>query len=171
MIQQERISKLNSLPTNTDGSYVLYWMQQSQRTVDNHALEYAVERAAERKLPLICWFGLTSSFPDANIRHYYFMLQGFRDVSVELAKRGIPARVIFLRVSITALRTPDHEEILWNATTNLLWGCHVYLYYRVVTGEHLLPADFDKESDDDPPTTVVKRQHSHFPSFHPHRSQ
>ena len=41
------------------GRYVLYWMQQSQRAVCDHALEYAVTRSNECKLPLLVCFGLT----------------------------------------------------------------------------------------------------------------
>src|SRR5919202_1597505 len=45
-IQQERVADLNDEPVR-EGRYVLYWMQASQRTVLNHALEYAVHRAVE----------------------------------------------------------------------------------------------------------------------------
>ncbi|MBN1685693.1 MAG: deoxyribodipyrimidine photo-lyase, partial [Spirochaetales bacterium] len=90
MIHPERITKLNERSLNEKGAYVLYWMQQSQRTVDNHALEYAAARAAELRLPLAVWFGFTTAFPDANLRHYHFMFQGLKDVAVALAERGIP---------------------------------------------------------------------------------
>ena len=42
MVHPERIRALNSRQENRRGECVLYWMQASQRTRDNHALEYAV---------------------------------------------------------------------------------------------------------------------------------
>jgi deoxyribodipyrimidine photo-lyase len=72
------------------GDYVVYWMQASQRARDNHALEYAVGKANELNKPLVVFFGLTSSFPEANERHYLFMLQGLQETANELEKKGIP---------------------------------------------------------------------------------
>ncbi len=90
MIHSERAIRLNDRPVNRAGRYVLYWMQQSQRTIDNHALEYAIDQAAAINLPLAVWFGLTPSFPEANARHYHFMIQGLKDVASGLSGRGIP---------------------------------------------------------------------------------
>ena len=44
MIQKERIKALKQ-KRNKRGRYVLYWMQASQRTEYNHALEYAILKA------------------------------------------------------------------------------------------------------------------------------
>lgn len=71
------------------GRYVLYWMQQAQRTRCNHAMEWAVETAAACRLPLRVAFALTDGFPEANARHYAFMLEGLRDVAEALRERGI----------------------------------------------------------------------------------
>ncbi|KPK24106.1 MAG: deoxyribodipyrimidine photolyase [Dehalococcoidia bacterium SG8_51_3] len=88
MIQEERIKALNRhSPRKRD--YVLYWMQASQRTECNHALEYAVMQANERKEPLVVYFGLTDTYPEANERHYSFMLQGLKEVRLSLKDRGI----------------------------------------------------------------------------------
>jgi deoxyribodipyrimidine photo-lyase len=88
VIQEDRVRPLNSKRTIT-GRYVLYWMQASQRTEYNHALEYAIREANELGQPLIAYFGLTDSYPEANARHYHFMLEGLRDVSSSLDDRGI----------------------------------------------------------------------------------
>lgn len=88
MIQQTRIQPLNRLAPRKDGKYVLYWMQAAQRAVFNPALEFALERANEANLPLQVVFGLTG-FPEANARHYAFMLQGLADVAAHLEKRGV----------------------------------------------------------------------------------
>jgi deoxyribodipyrimidine photo-lyase len=88
MIQNERIKELNKKDT-AKKKYVLYWMQQAQRSEYNHALEYAVVRANELDKPLVVVFGITDDFPEANLRHYYFMLEGLKETSEDLAGRGI----------------------------------------------------------------------------------
>jgi deoxyribodipyrimidine photo-lyase len=88
MIGDSRIQLLNK-NRPTKGDFVLYWMQASQRAEYNHALEYAVSQANKSKLPVIVYFGLTEQFPEANERHYYFMLEGLRDVQKALANKGI----------------------------------------------------------------------------------
>ena len=88
MIQRERIRLLNSEDVR-EGKYVLYWMQASQRAEWNHALEYAVDRANELSRPLVALFGITDRYPEANLRHYAFMLEGLRETEVALRKRGV----------------------------------------------------------------------------------
>jgi len=88
VIEQERIKSLNSKRTSS-GDYVLYWMQASQRAECNHALEQAILSANELKKPLVVYFGLTDRFPEANLRHYWFMLEGIREVQRSLKDRGI----------------------------------------------------------------------------------
>lgn len=65
---------------NESGKYVLYWMQQSQRVHYNHALLHAINLANENHLPVVVFFGLTTTYPDANERHYQFMLEGLVQV-------------------------------------------------------------------------------------------
>jgi deoxyribodipyrimidine photo-lyase len=88
MIQKERIQFLNEKPVRSR-DYLLYWMQASQREEYNHALEYAVEQANRLNKPLVVYFGLTENFPEANWRHYRFMLEGLRNTDRALAERGI----------------------------------------------------------------------------------
>lgn len=91
-IAPERIELLNS-KSIISGSFVLYWMQQSQRAEYNHALEYAIEQANELKLPVHVVFALTADYPEANLRHYTFMLEGLRETQAALARRGIAMAV------------------------------------------------------------------------------
>jgi len=88
MIQRERVTELNSNKLQS-GRYVLYWMQSSHRAQFNHALEYAIQMANRIHNPVVTYFGLTGDFPDANERHYWFMVEGLREVQIELADRGI----------------------------------------------------------------------------------
>ncbi|MGA7304678.1 MAG: deoxyribodipyrimidine photo-lyase [Rhodothermales bacterium] len=87
-MQDEQIRQLNDRPAR-NGSYVLYWMQQSQRANANLALEYAIERANEAACPVLVGFVLDERYPEANARHFAFMLQGLVDVAEELAERAI----------------------------------------------------------------------------------
>ena len=87
-IQPTRIKPLNDADIRR-GDYVLYWMQQSQRAAHNHALEYAVQQANKQDRTLLVAFGLTDDYPEANLRHYTFMLEGLKETQETLASRGI----------------------------------------------------------------------------------
>jgi len=89
MDPNSRLQTLNDHPHAASEEYVLYWMQASQRTLFNHALEFAISLANELKKPPLVCFGLMDDYPEANERHYHFMLQGLRDVARNLAKRKI----------------------------------------------------------------------------------
>jgi deoxyribodipyrimidine photo-lyase len=88
MIQKQRIKALNA-QNKKNREFVLYWMQASQRSEDNHALEYAVSQANNLDKPLVVYFGLTDNYPDANERHYIFMLEGLKEAAQALLDRGI----------------------------------------------------------------------------------
>ncbi|HEV56315.1 MAG TPA: deoxyribodipyrimidine photolyase [Phycisphaerales bacterium] len=88
MIPPERVRWCNERPVR-EGRYVLYWMQAAQRARYNHALEYAIRLANERGKAVVVVFGLTAEYPDANWRHYAFMLQGLAETQQALAQRGV----------------------------------------------------------------------------------
>ncbi len=88
MIREERVKKLNRKEIR-NGRYVLYWMQASHRTEYNQALEYAISKANKMNRPVFVYFGITEYFPEANERHYYFMLEGLREVQSSLKEKGI----------------------------------------------------------------------------------
>jgi len=84
------------------GLAVVYWMQRAQRGADNPALDLAIEAGNELGLPVVIFFGLTSAFPGANLRHYRFMAEGFA---------GIAAQVRPRRVGFVIGRDPDHDAV------------------------------------------------------------
>jgi deoxyribodipyrimidine photo-lyase len=88
MVEDSRCKRLNDRDLRR-GRYVLYWMQQSQRASHNPALAYAIEVANGAGLPVLVGFGLMDDYPEANLRHYRFMLEGLQDVAAMLAKRRI----------------------------------------------------------------------------------
>ncbi len=87
-IHNARLKVLNDCGKR-DGRYVLYWMQQSQRAQMNHALEHALYLANSEGLPLLVGFGIMDDYPEANRRHYAFMLEGLKEVASDLRDRGI----------------------------------------------------------------------------------
>ena len=89
MIQNTRIQNLNEHTRRPAGAYVLYWMQEAQRARGNAALEMAIRGANRYGLPVVVCFGLMDGYPEANARHYAFMLDGLSDCAKELETRGI----------------------------------------------------------------------------------
>lgn len=87
-IQKSRIQLLNDADA-AKGNYLLYWMQQSQRADYNHALEYAIQQANRLGQGILVAFGLMDDYPEANLRHYTFMLEGLKETQSSLARRGI----------------------------------------------------------------------------------
>ncbi|MCW4029985.1 MAG: deoxyribodipyrimidine photo-lyase [Candidatus Bathyarchaeota archaeon] len=88
MIASHRIQQLNDKSIR-NREYVLYWMQSSQRIQHNLALEYAVQEANKLNKPLTVFFGIKTDFPEANRRHFHFMLQGLNEAQKALQDRGI----------------------------------------------------------------------------------
>lgn len=89
MIHPARIHLRRSGAENSAGHCVLYWMQQAQRAEANPALAEAVRLADERGLPVIVVFGLDERYPDANLRHFAFLLEGLAETARRLEERGI----------------------------------------------------------------------------------
>ncbi len=110
MIHPERIRYLNDREIRR-GRYILYWMQASQREHYNHALEYAIGQANQLDQPVVIFFGLTDRFPEANARHYAFMLEGLRETGEALRRRGL--QLVVRQVS------PDEGAVRMSAEASL----------------------------------------------------
>src|ERR1700678_4407101 len=89
LAENPRIRVRRAGPPAPDAKCVVYWMQRAERALDNPALDIAVEVANELDLPVLVYFSAISNFPSANLRHYYFLNQGLRDIEADLAERGI----------------------------------------------------------------------------------
>ena len=85
---------------DANGRCVVYWMQRAQRTLDNPALDVAVEAANALKLPAIVFFAPVPLYPHANLRHYKFLEQGIPDIARGCAERN---------VAFVLRRYPDHS--------------------------------------------------------------
>jgi deoxyribodipyrimidine photo-lyase len=117
MIQSSRIQYLNKKRIK-QGDYVLYWMQASQRCRCNHALEFAIRQANELNLPVIVYFGLTDRYPEANVRHFYFLIQGIQEVQASLEERSIQMVIGF--ISPEAGRPPHAPATPFSSAWNRL---------------------------------------------------
>ncbi len=147
MVEPERVAVLSDAPER-EGRYVLYWMQQSQRAVFNPALEVAVAAANRRRLPLVVAFALYDPLPQAQRRHYAFMLEGLADAAQELKergaaflmRRGAPEEVIGALVRQAALLVCDRgyqrAQRRWRSAVAAAAGCRVL----EVEGDVVVPA-------------------------------
>ena len=111
MIHKERIKRLNEVK-ETNGDYVLYWMQASQRLHYNPAFLYALLESERLSLPLVVYFGLMDHFPDAALRHYQFMVEGLLEIKRELSERGIRFVVVHNSPEIGAWKLSENAAVL-----------------------------------------------------------
>ena len=114
MIQPSRISTRKDAPDNPSGKYVLYWMGLSQRAAFNPALEYAIDEANARNLPVLVCYGIAEGFPEVNARHWTFLLEGMAGIGPALQQRGI---------AFVARRAPPVETALLYAADAALVVC------------------------------------------------
>jgi deoxyribodipyrimidine photo-lyase len=111
MIHPSRIRRLNDQPTQK-GRYVLYWMQASVRVVENPALLYAIHQAEELGVPVLAVFGLTIGYPEANLRHFTFLIEGLEEAARELEKLGIRLVILEAQPDEAALRLAADAALL-----------------------------------------------------------
>jgi deoxyribodipyrimidine photo-lyase len=111
LTEPERLAELNGAP-EVGGNYVLYWMQQSQRAVFNPALEVAIAAANRLGLPVLVCFGLAPDYPEANARHYAFMLEGLAETERALRTRGLGFILRVGRPDNVALGLGHHAALI-----------------------------------------------------------
>ncbi|MCS7232850.1 MAG: deoxyribodipyrimidine photo-lyase [Synergistetes bacterium] len=88
-IRKERIHLIKDACLNIDGKYVLYFMEASQRSKGNFALETAIYIANGLSKPLLVYFGITDRYRYSNARYYTFMLEGLIKLRDSFKDRGI----------------------------------------------------------------------------------
>jgi deoxyribodipyrimidine photo-lyase len=88
-LDHHRVRPLNAREFRA-GRPVVYWMQRSFRGRENPALEQALALANSRRCGLWVLVVLDGSYPEANARHFAFLLEGLSDVGDALRERGIP---------------------------------------------------------------------------------
>jgi deoxyribodipyrimidine photo-lyase len=100
LAEDHRVAVRRGGPPDPEGACVVYWMQRSQRALDNPALEVAVRAANLLQKPCVVFFAPVPFYPHANLRHYRFLNQGIPAIEQGLKKRGI---------GFVLRRYPDHR--------------------------------------------------------------
>ncbi|TWU67133.1 deoxyribodipyrimidine photo-lyase [Crateriforma conspicua] len=88
LIPESRTRRLNDHDP-VDGKYVLYWMRHSQRSEQNHALEFAVRRANDLGKPLLVGVGIGDDPSVRTERQMRFQLEGLHETVGALQRRNI----------------------------------------------------------------------------------
>jgi deoxyribodipyrimidine photo-lyase len=173
-IERTRGRALNDRPERPQqGSYVLYWMQASQRADDNHALEYAIARANAFEQSVLVGFGLMHDYPEANLRHYQFMLEGLRDTAEQLKTRGIklvlrigsPAEVALALGKRASLIVTDRgylrHQKAWRREVAEQAECRVVQ----VETDVVVPVDVVSDKREFAARTIRPKIHRHFREY------
>lgn len=146
MIFHNRV-ELQSSNDNEKGEYCLYWMQQSQRISQNHSLEFAIEQANSENIPLLVIFGLSDHYPEANERHYAFMLEGLKSLCDEFVHLKIGFKVVIGEPVLVVQELLVHARILVMDKAYLPW----LINWRLKVIEHAkaikVKAVYSVESD------------------------
>ncbi len=87
--QDPRVTVRRAGVPDPAGTCVVYWMQRAQRGIDNPALDVTVELANALGKPVVVFLAPAPFYPNANLRHYRFLVEGIPDIADALAKRNI----------------------------------------------------------------------------------
>jgi len=68
---------------------IVYWTHHAQRTVENPALDTAIELSIVLERPLLVYQGLSERYRYASDRHHWFQLQSARDLSQQYRSMGV----------------------------------------------------------------------------------
>lgn len=93
-IKRCRLLTKHSIDISEGGSCVIYWMSRDQRVLDNHALNYALGIANDKRVPLRVVFNLVPKFLQATLRQYGFMIKGLKEVETICRAKEIPFNLL-----------------------------------------------------------------------------
>jgi len=100
LARNSRVTVRRKGAPDPEGTCVVYWMQRAQRASDNPALNVAIEAGNALRKPVVAFIALVPFYPNANLRHFQFFIEGFGPIASGLKKRG---------VGFVLRRFPDHE--------------------------------------------------------------
>ena len=165
LASQPRVLVRKKLAPRKGGRCVVYWMQRAMRIVDNPALDLAIEAGNLLGLPVMVYFQVIPSYPGANLRHYYFLQQGLRDVELDAAERG---------VGFVVRRSPENslEAFLEEVEAALLIGdenpCREPERWRQVLAKRLKLPYWTVDADVVVPSQIFNRSFVLLHHFRPH---
>jgi len=135
------------------------------RTVDNAALDVAIEAGNLLGLPVVVYFGVIPNYPNANLRHYHFMAQGLSDAEQGAAE---------LEVGFVVRRPPENnlEKFLEEVDAALLVGdenpCREPERWRQVLARRLKIPYWTVDADVVVPSRVFNHSFVLMHHFRPH---
>lgn len=171
MSLEKRIAKLKQ--GNEKGKYVLYWMQASQRTEENDALNYAIYKANSQSKPLVVFFGIFKDYPQANKRSFKFMFEGLQQVANNLEKLNATflCSVIFPPSGVKKLAKNASCVIFDKGYTKIQreWRADVVenidkTIYEVET-DVVVPVEITSNKEEYSAATLRKKIWKHIPEF------
>jgi len=139
----------------------------------NHALEYAVRQANRLEQGIVVVFGLTDNFPEANFRHYTFMLEGLQETQVLLKKRGIrmvvrmgdPDTVALGLAGKASLIVVDRgylrHQVAWRNTVSRKSNCRVL----EVESDVVVPVEVVSQKAEYAARTIRPKIHKHLDHY------
>jgi deoxyribodipyrimidine photo-lyase len=87
--ERPRVRALNDKPIHEQNNYVLRWLQQALRGVDNPVIDAAVIFANSLGLPVLVYHGVREDYPYAPDRLHAFILGASRDLERDCEARGL----------------------------------------------------------------------------------
>lgn len=152
-----RVFKRNSHQPNTDGDYVLYWMQINRRFHYNFALEYAVGWANKLGKPLLILEAFSCDYPWATDRTHTFMMQGMKEhaeyahskdlnyISFVEEEEGQYKKLLFDLTSKASLLITDEYPVFIMRQRNESYSQEISIPYISVDSNGLIPLGITKK--------------------------
>lgn len=84
-----RVRALNAADLNPSGSYILCWLQQALRGVDNPVIDAAILLGNSLGVPVLVYHGVREDYPYASDRLHTFILGASRDLERDCEARGL----------------------------------------------------------------------------------
>ncbi len=86
----KRSRSLNSKPIKKSGThYVLCWLQQTLRGVNNPVIDAAIAFSRQLNQPVLIYHGLGQHYPHASDRFHQFILEASKSLEEDAARRGL----------------------------------------------------------------------------------
>lgn len=86
---RQRTRRLNQHPVAAGRDYVLCWLQQAIRGVDNPILDAAIAAGNQHGLPVLVYHGLDNRYPYASHRLHRFILEASQSLAEQVEARGL----------------------------------------------------------------------------------
>jgi len=168
-----RVKALNEARPSNEGACVLYWMQHSQRAEHNPALEHAAARANECGKPLKVLFVVDPSYPEANARHYTFMLEGIAQTKRAIERRGMhfalrrgsPPEVAAAEAKNASVAVTDRGYLRHLTAWREHFAREAPCLAEAVEGDVVVPVEVASDKQESAARTIRRKLHAQTDDF------